>query len=195
MTGKNKRSVKDKTYLDFCGWDKLKAVTLDQTIPETTRELFATIFLTGGRSSEVLTLFKEQFKILKNEGYILVQRMTVLKHKEPDERSFPIRLDDPIIDSLISVLDKTKPRERLFPYKYRWLYKHISTINKFDDKNFGEWFPHRLRAERAKELVDERDYGILELMTFFKWSTADMAGWYAGQSPKRMIELMMRGKL
>lgn len=195
MTGLGKRSVKDKTYLEFCGWDKLKAVTLDQTIPQTTRELFSTIFLTGGRSSEVLTLRKEQFRKYEKEGYVLVQRMAVLKHGKPDERSFPIRLDEPLTNIMMGAINNTNTGERLFPYKYRWLYKHISTINKYENKNFGEWFPHRLRAERAKELVEERNYGIIELMSFFRWTTAEMAFHYAGNSPKRLIQLMMEGKL
>jgi hypothetical protein len=64
-------------------------------------------------------LRKEQFKKYEKEGYVLVQRMAVLKHGKPDERSFPIRLDEPLTNIMMGAINNTNAGERLFPYKYR----------------------------------------------------------------------------
>ena len=196
MTGAGKRGVRSsKDFKGFCGWSKIESVMLDPSLKQSTKDLFTTIFLTGGRATEVLSLHKDNFNLSNiDRGYIVVERMKVLKHEEDAERTFPIRLSEPISNRLINLLNHTDGL--LFPYSYSWLYKYISTINKYADRNFGEWFPHRLRAERASQLLQDYKFGVFELMSFFAWKTSDMPTWYASLSPDALIKLMMeKGEL
>lgn len=196
MTGTGKRGVRtSKDFKGFCGWKKIESIMVDQTVRESSKDLFTTIFLTGGRASEVLSLRKNNFNLNHlDKGYIVVERMKVLKNDEDAERTFPIRLSEPVTERLLKLLDATEGA--LFPYSYSWLYKWISTINKYEGRNFGEWFPHRLRAERASQLLQDYKFGVFELMSFFGWKTSDMPTWYASLSPDALIKLMMeKGKL
>lgn len=125
---------------------------LDQTVRECSKNLFTCIFLTGGRASEVLSLKRDNFNMNHlDKGYIVVERMKVLKNDEDAERTFPIRTSEIISKRLVDFVNGTEGM--LFPYSYSWLYKYITIINKPVDRNFGEWFPHRLRAERGKSVV------------------------------------------
>lgn len=190
MTGKGKRAINTE-YIGFCGWDKILSTT--NTLDQTTKSLFATIFETGGRATEVLSLRKTQFQEIENRGIVLIRGMKVLKHGKPAARTFPIRMDDKLYQPMMEAVRESK--DYLFPYKYRWLYNRIAGINKYEGQTFGEWFPHRIRAERASQLVVDNGFGVIDLMGFFNWKNSEMPTFYAKLSPEDLIRKMLEGKI
>ena len=67
----------DKDVMEFCGWPRLMSI-INQAHPGRDRTLVATLFLTGGRISEVLLLKKENFD-LSHEDVIVVKSMPLVK--------------------------------------------------------------------------------------------------------------------
>ena len=78
--------------------------------------------------------------------------------------------------------------EKLFSYKYDWLYKKVRKVN-------PEWWPHHFRAERASQLAVEKDFGVIDLMRWFGWTSQYIATHYARMSVKDLVEKMSRGEL
>jgi hypothetical protein len=75
---------------EFCGWPALKEL-IDYIHDEVKKAFFITMFLTGGRVTEVLSLCKRNFEILENEDVIKVTQMRLLKrYKKIDSYPDPI---------------------------------------------------------------------------------------------------------
>ncbi len=189
MTGKGRRTIKDDFYR-FCGWDVLKSI-IDK-VDYLTGALFSTIFCTGGRATEVLSLRPEQFDL--RDKLIIVNRMKVLKRRKDWERTFPIRLSNPLVQSMLDRVEETREGERIFPYKYDWLYKRIRDIGKPDDATHGPWWPQRIRAERATQLVVDRGLNTHFLLKFFGWARPEMAVFYVNLTPQELIDKMLEGE-
>jgi len=118
------------------------------------KAFLSTLFLTGGRVSEVLALRKNNFEIRREEGLIKVQGMPLLKRykkiaKAKDgkrkwiterliktRKPFPILFSEPLTSFLLSWLDKCEGL--LFPSPYKegepltrfWAYKKIRSLDK-----------------------------------------------------------------
>jgi len=66
-------------YIDeFCGWTALKEL-IGYIHSEVKKAFFITMFLTGGRVTEVLSLRKHNFEVLENEDVIKITQMHLLK--------------------------------------------------------------------------------------------------------------------
>jgi integrase len=170
----------------------LMASSLDQE----TRSLVATTFETGGRATEVLSLKPEQFDVQKERGIVMVQRMIVKKRRDKTrDRTFPILLSDPLTPHMMKQIETTKPGERVFPYGYAWMYKKIRDIQKTGDAIHGPWWIHRLRAERATQLVIDQGFSVIELMRWFGWKRPDMPTFYANLSPEDLVAKIRMGEI
>lgn len=201
------------TLTHFCGWNTLlKAV--ESTEEERAKVLFATIFETGGRINEVLSLNRDNFKIKRN--FIEVLGMTVLKKYnlvllnydwEPPEyssayitkridfyRNFPIRRKEPLSYILVEYLEKLGEYDNLFSFKYDTGYNLICKIQKKEGENSGPWWPHRLRGERACQLVMDYNFTSMKLKKFFQWSTDEIPLRYVHLSTESLKQ-SMRGDI
>jgi len=178
-----RRSTRSISY--FCGWKSLLGLLGKCTI-EIERALIATLFETGGRASEVLSLRSDQF--VDKGTYILILGMPVLKQKDPEKqrRNVPMLKSEPLINPM---MEWVKERDGLlFPYKYDWLYKRVRLINR-------EWWPHRFRGERASQLAIEKDFTVPQLMKWFGWSREQTPTRYVRMSVKDLVEKMSRGEI
>jgi len=156
---------------DFCGWDTLLRL-VHRADDKMKKALIATLFETGGRANEVLSLRPTQFS---DRGYyISVINMLVLKKRQKNRRTFPILKTDPLVPFMMDWVEYQREQNepKLFPYKYDWLYK---TVRKIDD----DWFPHRFRAERATQLAIEHNFNTIDLQNWFGWARPDMPSEYA----------------
>lgn len=63
---------------EFCGWSALKEL-IDYIPDETQKAFFVTMFLTGGRVSEVLQFRKSNFEVRTKDRVIKVSQMRLLK--------------------------------------------------------------------------------------------------------------------
>ena len=158
------------------------------------RALIATLFLTGGRASEVLTLKAGQF--INRKKHIVIQGMLVLKQRKEENkfRQVPILKNEPLTDTMLAWVKRVREiqpkvgHDHLFPYKYDWLYQRVTKIDK-------EWWPHRFRAERASQLAVEKEFGVIELMKWFGWAKEDMATHYAKMNVTDLVRKMSRGEM
>jgi hypothetical protein len=178
--------------------------------------LRATIFETGGRAEEVLSLKPIQFEIGEDFVFdvdpdgvtrrnrirvIYVNGMLVLKLRQRGSRRFPIRGDEPLVDVMLDwAMQRQKQIENgeslpwsdperfeyLFPYKYNWLYKYVT-------KDSPMWWPHRLRAEKASQLAVEYGYDVIQLMQWFGWKRMETPLKYARMNVTDLVKEMSRG--
>lgn len=112
-------------------------------------------------------------------------------------RTFPIRKDEPLSTELIDYVKKTpNDNDVLFPYTYGQIYYRIAMIQNTlpggtrpDWYNFkGPWWPHRIRSERACQLIRDLHYDIFRLKKWFGWSSSQMPELYGGMVPMDLID-------
>jgi len=143
-------SVKDYVE-EFCGWTALKQLIVDYATQGRDQAFLTTLFLTGGRVSEVLALQKTNFEVREPEGLILVRNMPLLKRYKKlskDEegkwitqklvktrKPFPIRLAEPLTPILLEWLEKNEgllfpsPYKIGFPLSRHWAYHLIRVLD------------------------------------------------------------------
>ncbi len=180
----HRRSCLNINY--FCGWKVLSGmVNRCDTMIE--KGLIATLFETGGRANEVLSLKGGQFH--DKGDHILITGMVVLKQRNPvrAKRNVPMPKGESLVAPMMEWV-RESGEGLLFPYKYDWLYRRVTEINE-------DWWPHRFRGERASQLAIEKDLTVPELMKFFGWSKEETPTRYVKMSVKELVEKMSRGKV
>ena len=200
----HRRSIK-KDFLSFCGWDVL--LELVEDLDPLPRALVAFLFETGGRASEILTLKHNQIDTQDPE-ILMVRRMKVLKHRKDMDRTFPIWRQDPLVAPMLEYINQRPRDSPIFPFSYSKLYKIIRDLQKplFEQKQgvklgergegvvkHGPWYPHRFRAERASQLVVEKNFSVFELMKWFGWTRSDTPTFYVGLNEKVMRNKIIGG--
>ncbi len=171
----SKRSVMDVSH--FCGWAELRRL-IEKCETDIERALVATLFLTGSRATEILTLTCKQFT--ERTKSILIEGVTVLKQKEAANsyRQVLIWKTDQnqfLVEHMMKWVEHIG-EGKLFWFKYDKLYKIIINIDK-------TWYPHRFRAERASQLATKTGIKtILLLMKWFGWTSEKMPAHYAKMS-------------
>jgi len=133
----------------WVGWEAMKQLMehARKSLGEREEAFFTTLFLTGGRVSEVLPLRRGNFEIREDEGLIIVRGMPLLKRYkkirealtpfgkrwvtvrlEKTRKPFPIILKEPLTPILIKWLERFKqPEALLFPSPY----KHGESLSRF----------------------------------------------------------------
>jgi integrase len=134
--------------------------------------LILCLFKTGGRIGEVLPLTRNQFET--TDDFLYVHNMIVLKKRKTStvatRREVAIPIGERLNDLFLSLL----PTEgKLFDFKYGKAYKMICSL---DD---GSWFPHRFRAERARQLIRDYKFDALLLQQYFNMEEIDTPLTYA----------------
>lgn len=147
-------------------------------------------------------------EFLKEDGKFILDEKGNKKYRsisKADYRTFPIRKDNPLTPIFKEYVEKFDDDEDvLFPYKYGQMNYRINLIGvKLPDgyykkgwwfyaREYGDWWLHRIRAERACQLRRELRYDQPKLMQYFGWKTADMATKYAQMEP---IDLVYEGPI
>ena len=185
-----RRSVEvDVTH--FCGWHMLKNL-VEKADGYFVKSAIATLFESGGRRKEVLTLTEDQF--VEKERTIEIQGMKVVKCKPGADvkwRTFPIDKRDPLVPTMMKLVYDTRKNEpggKIFPYGDNWLYK---VVTKTDEK----WWCHRFRAERASQLAVERNFDVPRLMKWFGWVRPDTPTRYVRMNVQDLTEAMLKGRM
>jgi integrase len=185
-----------KVGAEFCGWPIIQKLH-DVARQSRDKRLLLTMFKTGGRVSEVLSLTSADIDHSLSEISAVV-RMKVLKKQAGLMRSIPILRAEPLtsewLDSLHGVegllftgWSRKKPIDRRTAY-------HI--VRKIGDEAGIRVSDHWFRGMRASELVDDYQFEPYDLRQYFKWTRKkeDMAERYASMSwrglERRMLESM-----
>ena len=169
---------------DWPGWDRFNEMmdnVVNAPYPEDSKKYGTILFESGCRKAEVVLLKKSMFRW--NEEAIQGQNIPVLKKGERATRNVLIRLDDknPLGYDLVEYLEACDT-EYLLPGRtpfsrtiQGWRHISVKTVyNRITDIHPELW-PHALRGYRASMFVYERDFTIRELVTWFNWSSAEMA--------------------
>lgn len=180
-----KRGAKD--VLTFCGWTTLENLVKSANSPMVAG-LMATLFQTGCRISECLSLRPEMFIV--EEKRVRLYGVPVLKKSVSAEardriRTITMPRSEPLVPYMLAWLNERKGQKKLFPYGRRWAYNSIKKVN-------PKWWPHRFRAERASQLVIEYGFRVPQLMQWFNWSEPKVPTQYVRLDVSDLEAVMIR---
>jgi len=117
---------------------------------------------------------------------------------KPGARSFPIRKDEPLSKELENYTKRfRKDDDVLFPYTYNQMYYKIccigmeippgvSTARWTEFK--GPWWCHRVRSERACQMIRDYRYDTFRLQKWFGWASSQMPEVYSDIMPMDLID-------
>lgn len=186
------RKVLEDAYHSIAGIDEPAAFT------------FATLFVTGCRACEAIDLRRYMFEYSKTERgteFIQAEYVPVLKHRRRGARTFPISLKDPLVPEFQEILKisdyETKhgfiPRGDVYGLlkSYGSMYYRVGKIQRERGDKLGPWYPHRLRHERANQLVVDHKFDVPRLMSWFSWGAGKKPTEYVSMSPQDLIRQIL----
>lgn len=109
-------------------------------------------------------------------------------------RTFPIRKDNPLAPIFIDYVKKFSGDDILYPFSYIQIYYRIALIDmkKGPKTNWnkikGPWWPHRIRAERACQLIRDLRFDVFRLKKWFGWATSQMPELYGDMVPMDLVD-------
>ena len=207
----SRHSVADDVE-EFCGWQRLIEI-VSRGGSQRNNSFLATLFLSGGRVSEVLQLSDDMFDHRPEENVVIVRGMTMLKRfrkidEKVDEdgklrwvtepiisyrRPFPILLQEPLTPIMLRWVESSNGL--LFPSPYRdgplsrsWAYKLVRRVG--EDLGMEHLRPHWFRSQRACQLVSDYGFEVLDLVDFFRWRKSDTALTYARRGWRGLVSKM-----
>ncbi len=192
----------------FIGWDKIAKI-INKADNRNVELLILSLFLTGGRTNEVLALNKKNFDFEASEHSIVIRDMKLSKkyrvagydYTEDNQLvrltekvdmtrdAFPILHKEPLVDRYIKCVKRLE-RKRLFPFYTRQLSYYY--VRKAGDNAGIRVSDHWFRGQRASQLQEEYLFKKDECETYFGWRkpSNDMYNRY-GSTTWRYLELMM----
>jgi integrase len=173
----------------FVGWDKIERLA-DNAYDGFTELLLLTIFLTGGRTSEVLGLKKDNFSLRASKYSIVVRDMRVLKKfdrivketlpngkklyegtkRKNVVREFPILRDEPLNKRFEELLLKKPKNKLLFPISRQLSLYYVKKIGASARMKIND---HWLRGQRVAQLKSEYGFKGAPLNEWIGWSARE----------------------
>lgn len=171
---------------------------------EKTAFTFATLFVTGCRACEAIDLRRFMFeysKTIHGTEFIQARYVPVLKHRQRSNRDFPISLRDPLVpefQKILSISDYEASHGFIgkgdiygLIKTYGSIYYRIGKIQRKRGDKLGPWYPHRLRHERAAQLVADHKFDVPRLMSWFSWKTGKETTKCVSMSPQDLIRWIL----
>ena len=195
-----------KVGQSFVGFDVIKKI-VDAAEDKITKLWILTLFLTGGRTSECLSLLRSNFDMKTSKYSIIVRNMDLSKkfvvvdqilseHFMATEKvwtkrdAFPILYQEPLTAMYEKMLWRLEPYEELFSSlnrKTAYYYTRIAG-GKAGIKVSDHWF----RGQRASCLQEVYLFRKDECNTFFGWLKPAREMWSRyGSTTWRYLEIMM----
>jgi integrase len=134
LTGKRESLTDDVTF-----FEKVKSKEL--TLGKEKTAFLCLLYYLGCRVSEGLALRGKDFRVDDKRLYVNIKR---LKHSKQVPANH-IRIDRPYIKDIISLINRTNPRSRLWPFSRITAWRFIS-------KN-GFIYPHYWRLNRLSQFL------------------------------------------
>ena len=162
----------------------LRTMIIALRAPLRDKALFALMYLTSRRISELLPLKKSDLRYEKIGGVeVITVRARALKRKDKPTAETPIPLGDPLVKYVLEYLKHLKADERLFPIGRVRAWQIVKD-------HFPKLWCHWFRHARLTHLSSEMD--VYELADFAKWKKLDMAMEYVHPPKRRILEKMKR---
>jgi len=140
---------------------------------------------------------KDRIALVDNEGNPLLNedgKKTYTFVSKEGYRTFPIRKKEPLSAELIRYVNTFEnDNDILFPYKYGKMYYKVAMVGAEEGsrdewyKHKGEWWAHRLRSERACQLIRDYRYDTFRLKRFFGWASDSMPSVYSDIMPMDLV--------
>lgn len=209
-----KRSVLE--VQEFVGWPFLQDLLKKAQKPRD-KALVGTMFETGGRISEVLTLRKNQFsfEIIKGRKHVVVNVMPVFKkfHKEkilgpdghpvmdpktekpmtrtvkdPTFRTFSFPVTEPLVKPMLEWVFHVKDiTDKLFNLTRQGAWRILT--KDIDSRIWGHWF----RSQRASQLAHDYGFDVHDLTEWFAWTDIKTAMRYSRLGYRQIASKMVKG--
>jgi hypothetical protein len=96
---------------------------------------------------------------------------------KPAWRTAGVELWEPFVSRILDFAKKTDKEDYLFPNLSRQVAYQI--IRKVTESPAGYFWPHRFRAERANQLVEDYGWSVDDLMRWYAWKNYSVAIAYA----------------
>lgn len=205
MTKAEEKADRVKVGADFIGWSKLKEVIQAANYPRN-KLLILTVFKTGGRISEVLSLTQNNFDFNSSSNSIIIRDMKLSKNKSINSRgNFPVLLKEPLTDQWLELYRKIiswgqlskYPNYPLFsgnnnrqPMTRQAAHLIMSHAGEKAGLNVG---CHYFRGQRASQLAEEYDFDEFDLNKFFGWTRKGQASRYASLGWRGLERQMLEG--
>jgi len=194
-----------KVGASFSGWSNIEHLIREADNPRD-KLLALTLFKTGGRISEVLSLTKEHILMDASKYSIIVSEMKVLKKFAKGKgsidyyRSIPILRQEPLTDQWEALLSQQK-HQVLFP---GWSWKTSMTrdtsykiMRGLGEKTGIRINDHWFRGQRASQLSQEYMFSDWALNRFFGWTPRShamiTASKYSGRAWQEIELWMLQG--
>ncbi len=195
----------------FVGWPKITKI-IDKAQEGITKLLIMSLFLTGGRTNEVLLLTKKNFDIKSSKHSIVMKDMHLSKKYrvagyDYDEQnklirltekvnttrdSFPILYREPLTNRYLEHIQRIK-RNKLFPRFTRQLsYYYVRKAGRNAGVRVSD---HWFRGQRASQLQEEYLFKKDECETYFGWRkpASDMFSRYGSTTWRHLERMMAKG--
>jgi site-specific recombinase XerD len=192
----------DKDVFGFCGWSYLLALT-HVCINRLESALISSLFETGGRVSEVITLESSSFHFNRHrDPRIVVIEMSVSKRRKgPNRRVFPIRSDEPLAPYMLNYARNVNGK--LFDLSRVSVFNIVRRVGQRLAKNrvhpdfsaikSHQLYPHWFRAQRASQLRADYGFDSADLKDFFYWTRREeMPSVYSRLSWEQLAEKMLK---
>lgn len=155
------------------------------------QNMLVSLFETGCRVSEMILLRPDNFYY--NEEAISCVRIPVLKHKRRDYRDFYIKRDEenPLAEDFVEFIRKKQKSQSAFLFPGR-SDGHISRVTVWRRilEISEDLYPHFLRSQKARFLVNVRGFDVFLLTDFFDWKSSDTPLSYIGSRLKDQQEAL-----
>lgn len=163
--------------------------------------LFAALFLTGARASELVKTKAEQYEkeIIKGQEFLVVRNVIILKKRKGKREYRDIYIhyitEKPFVDVLTNYLNSCYDKERPFPFHRKTVWSIINrwTKGKFDmDSLERGLFPHYFRTVRSTDLLNTyENFKVEDLLVFHGWSDLSPAMIYVKRAAKDVARRMV----
>lgn len=189
----------DPRFGGFIGWSRIERL-LD-TLDDRTLQIFLGLFSFGCRAKELRQVSENQIDLDYSKDLARVRNMYVSKLRKFGTRTFHLSKHEPSYKTLENMIEETPRGYPLFPFSYNQIYYSIAQVeapelSKHARRDWthykGPWWPHRIRAERACQLIRDYSFSTFALKRWFGWATSEMPEFYAELTNEDVAALMVK---
>lgn len=200
-----KRRSIERDVQGYCGREFLEML-VDKCVRPVEYGLISGLFVTGCRVSELVMLKpgNVNLKVVSRPRIVLFVNVPVVKRysrklrrRYVEYRTFPARIDDPLMDWFLDYYEYAKSGGRLFPYTRVRVFQIVREVGRrlnmpvpFSLIHSSELYPHWFRAQRARQLRHDYKFTDEELRDWFGWKSSGMPSVYGKMSWIELAEKM-----
>ena len=206
---KDRKRTISKTFKDgvglggFIGWDKVENIL--SSLDDELLWVFVGLLSTGCRAGELCKIRRDQINLDFSKDQVQLSNVYVSKWRNKvGSRTFYLNKSEPTYPYFETIVSHTPEGSPVFPFTYNQIYYRVAqieapTFNKesgarrTDWTHYkGGWWPHRIRAEKACQLIVDYRLSSFALKKWFGWRTDNMPTFYGDMLPLDVADMMLK---